>query len=280
MILYVVPTPIGNLKDMTYRGVEILNEVDAILCEDTRCTLKLLNYFNIKKKLISYHKFNEYNLLDKVIKNILDGNSYALVSDAGMPGISDPGKILINECIKRGIKVDVLPGACVAINSFILSGFKSDKFTFVGFLPYQSKKIKEVIEDIKCIYTTLIIYESPHRILKTLNILKEEFCEECNIYIGRELTKKFEENFYGTIIEAIDYFNNSNIKGEFVICIENKIPDKVEVTDELILNTYNKNLEQKNLKTKDNILKISKELGVSKNYVYDLVLKEKNKHHT
>lgn len=272
MVLYVVATPIGNIKDITYRAVEILKDSDIILCEDTRCSLKMLNYYRIKKKLISYHKFNEYKLIDKIIEDIINGVKYALISDAGMPGISDPGKILINRCIEKNIKVDVFPGACALINGFVLSGFKNDIFTFIGFLPRSTKKTRETIKLMKETYTALIIYEAPHRLLGTLNLLKNEFGENTKIYIGRELTKLFEENFRGTIEESICYFEGSKIRGEFVICIENYKNNNIQIDDDFILNEFCENKSRFNLTTKENIRKICRDNNLKKNYVYDLII--------
>ncbi len=274
MILYVVPTPIGNIKDITYRAVETLNECDVILCEDTRCSLKMLNYYGIKKKIISYHKFNEYKLLNKIIEDILNGVRYCLISDAGMPGISDPGKLLIRECINNNIKVDVLPGPCALINGMVLNGFKNDIFTFIGFLPRTKGKCLELLDKFKSLESVLIMYEAPHRLINTLNILKEKFGEQCLIHIGRELTKMFEENFRGSIKEAIDHFEKSNIRGEFVICLENIVTIKNDISTDDIIEIFNKNKETLNLSTKDNIKKICEEYNLKKNYVYNIVTKK------
>lgn len=273
MILYVVPTPIGNLGDITYRAIEVLKESDVILCEDTRCSFKMLNYYGIKKKLISYHKFNEYKMLNKIIEDILNGVKYCLISDAGMPGISDPGKILINKCIEEKIKVDVLPGACALINGIVLSGFKENIFTFIGFLPRSTKELNDTISLMKSINTLHIIYEAPHRLLKTLDVLKNEFGNR-EIYIGRELTKLFEENFRGTIMEAIDYFGTSKIRGEFVICINNtNYNTSKNLSDDEIIKMFYDNKNKYKLTTKKNIEKICVENNLKKNYVYDLVIK-------
>ncbi|BAK80603.1 16S rRNA (cytidine(1402)-2'-O)-methyltransferase [Candidatus Arthromitus sp. SFB-rat-Yit] len=274
MGLYIIGTPIGNMKDITYRAIEILNECDVILCEDTRCSLKLLNYYGIKKKLISYHKFNEFKILDRIILDIKCGNKYGIISDAGMPCISDPGQILVNKCIEEGIHVDVIPGACAVINGKILSGFYNEMFTFIGFLPKESKKLRDKINLIKNIKTVLVIYESPHRLIKTLNILGDEFGRETSIYIGRELTKMFEENFRGTIDDSIKYFSNDKIRGEYVICIENN--EKIEVIEDIqIIEEFIKN-RNLGITNKDNINKICNEYGIKKNYVYKLVTKEIN----
>lgn len=274
MILYVVGTPIGNMGDITYRAIDTLKKCDVILCEDTRCSMKMLNHYGIKKKLISYHKFNEFKMMDQIISNIKEGVKYALISDAGMPCISDPGQILVNRCIEEDIKVDVVPGPCAAINGKILSGLNNEMFTFIGFLPKASKKLKETISLMKSIHTTLIVYESPHRLIETLNLFKEEFGGDTKIYIGRELTKLFEENFRGSIGEALSYFNESKIRGEFLICIENNLKEEV-IDDDYILNEYRVNNE-KGLTDKDNIKQICTQYNLKKNYVYKLILKEKN----
>lgn len=273
MILYVVPTPIGNLGDITYRAIDTLKNSDVILCEDTRCSMKMLNYYEIKKKLVSYHKFNEYKVVDSIIENILKGVKYSLISDAGMPGISDPGKILINKCIEKGIKVDVLPGACALVNGVVLSGFNQNIFTFIGFLPKTTKELKESIELIKNTHTLHILYESPHRLLSTLDVLKRELGENKEIYVGRELTKLFEENFRGSIEEAIEYFNNQKIRGEFVLCLNNTKIEKTILSDENIIQMYYENEKKYKLTTKENIKKICSENNLKKNYVYDLIIK-------
>ncbi len=208
------------------------------------------------------------------MKDIISGNRYCLISDAGMPGISDPGKLLINECIKNNIKVDVLPGACALINGVILNGFENEMFTFLGFLPRVKGKSVELLNKFKKLNTILVIYESPHRFLFTLDLIKEEFGEDCLIYVGRELTKMFEENFRGNIKDAISHFENSNVKGEFVICIKNISSDENEISPNKIIEIFNENSEMLNLTMKDNVKKICEEYGLKKNYVYDLILNE------
>lgn len=273
MILHVIATPIGNIKDITYRAIEVLEHSDVILCEDTRCAFKLLNHYEIKKKVISYHKFNEYKLLDTILDEIKTGVKYSMISDAGMPSICDPGKILIRKCIEEGIKVDVLPGACALVNGFVLSGFNNNIFTFFGFLPRENSKLREVIEIMKSTNTVFIIYESPHRILFTLDFLRKELGGSTKVYIGRELTKLFEENFRGTLDESIAYFQNLKIRGEFVICMEKEIKQDKDVDDDFIINEFKNNEREFNLTTKENINKICREYKVKKNYVYNLIIK-------
>ncbi len=276
MVIHVIATPIGNIKDITYRAVETLKKSDIILCEDTRCALKLFNYYGIRKRVISYHKFNEYKLIDRIVDEIKNGVNYAIVSDAGMPGICDPGKDLINRCIEENIKVDVLPGACALINGFVLSGFNNNIFTFIGFLPIDNVKLREIVKIMKNINSIFVIYESPHRILNTLEFLKKEFGENVKLYIGRELTKLFEENFRGTLKEAIEYFKDRKIRGEFVICMEKEIDYIEHLDDEFVLNEFLNNRDRFNLTTKENIKKICNDNNLKKNYVYNLIIKKFN----
>jgi len=219
--LYVIPTPIGNLEDITLRAIRILNEVEEILCEDTRVSVKLINHLEISKKLTSFHQHNEHKALSRVVEKLKAGATLGLISDAGTPGISDPGFLLIRECIKEGIDVECLPGPVAFIPALVKSGIPCDRFLFEGFLPQKKgrqSKVKEIAESEK----TVIIYESPHKLLKTLNQLLE-FCEEDRqISVSRELTKKFEETVNGTVKEVLTHFENGTVKGEFVIVISGK----------------------------------------------------------
>ena len=216
--LYVIPTPIGNLEDITLRAINTLKNVDEVLCEDTRVTAKLMQHLEIQKKLSSFHQHNEHKVLLRIITKLKAGETLGLVSDAGTPGISDPGFLLIRECIKEDIEVECLPGPVAFIPALVKSGIPCDRFSFEGFLPPKKgrqTKIKEIAESKR----TTIIYESPHKLMKTLEQLKE-FCEEDRqISVSRELTKKFEQTVNGTISEVIDHFNEGIIKGEFVIII-------------------------------------------------------------
>ncbi|MFH1459501.1 MAG: 16S rRNA (cytidine(1402)-2'-O)-methyltransferase [Candidatus Omnitrophota bacterium] len=217
-ILYVVATPIGNLKDITFRAVEILSAVDIIACEDTRHTQILLKHYNIKKPLLSYFEYNKLKRIDQIISSLKDGKNIALVSDAGTPGISDPGSSLIKQVIDTGLKLEVIPGACALIAGLVVSGSLKHKFVFEGFLPVKSGARKKVLENLKAEKRSIIFYESPHRLLKTLNDI-EIVRGNCSIAIARELTKKFEQIFRGTTQEAITYFTKHKPKGEFVIII-------------------------------------------------------------
>tara|TARA_B100000780_G_scaffold206330_1_gene146796 strand:+ start:3084 stop:3758 length:675 start_codon:yes stop_codon:yes gene_type:complete len=218
MPLYIVPTPIGNLKDITYRAVEVLNKADVILAEDTRTSSKLLNHYLINGKLQSFHMHNEHKKLEGILKLLESGSLIALISDAGTPGISDPGFLLVRESIEKGIDVFCLPGATALIPALIQSGFPCDRFVFEGFLPNKKGRLTR-LEFLANESRTIILYESPHRILKTLNQFLLYFKEERKISVVRELSKKFETQFRGTIREAIEYFNINKPRGEFVISI-------------------------------------------------------------
>ena len=216
-ILYIVATPIGNLEDITLRAIRILKEVDLIAAEDTRHTLKLLNHLEISKPMISYHRHNEQVRTDNLIKELKEGKNIALVSDAGTPGICDPGEEIIKKCIEENIKVIPIPGACAMINALITSGIETKEFTFIGFLPLNKKTRKEKLEEIKKSNKTIILYEAPHKLKNTLNDLKF-ILEERNIVLARELTKVHEEYIRGSIEELIE--RADALKGEFVIIIE------------------------------------------------------------
>jgi 16S rRNA (cytidine1402-2'-O)-methyltransferase len=217
--LFLVPTPIGNLEDMTIRAIRILKEVDVILAEDTRTSAKLLEHFEIKNKLFSHHKFNEHKTVEMIARTIEDGKNVALISDAGTPGISDPGFLLVRTCIEKDIEVECLPGATALIPALVNSGFPTDRFTFEGFLPQKKgrqKKIKELITEPR----TMVFYESPFRLVKCLEQFAEFLGPNRRASVSRELSKYFEENKRGTIAELIEYFKSKAVKGEIVIVVE------------------------------------------------------------
>ncbi|MBT3207287.1 MAG: 16S rRNA (cytidine(1402)-2'-O)-methyltransferase [Bacteroidetes bacterium] len=217
--LYIIPTPIGNLEDITFRAVRILKEVDLILAEDTRTSQKLLKHYGIEKKLQSYHKFNEHKAISRIVDQFKINKNIALISDAGTPSISDPGFLLVRECLKNNIEIECLPGATALVPALVNSGFASDRFCFEGFLPQKkgrTKRIEQLVEESR----TMIFYESPYRLLKTLNQFAQFFGEDRRVSVSRELTKIYEENKRGTIIEVIDYFSEKKIKGEIVIVVE------------------------------------------------------------
>jgi 16S rRNA (cytidine1402-2'-O)-methyltransferase len=219
--LYLVPTPIGNLKDITLRALEILKSADAVLAEDTRVTSKLLNHYDIKTKLISFHAHNEHKVISNIIEELKLGKVYAQVSDAGSPAISDPGFLLVREALAEGIKIESLPGATAFVPALIKSGFSSERFIFEGFLPHKKgrqKRITSLLEEER----TMIFYESPYRLLKTLEQFTACFGEERKVSVSRELTKIYEETITGTLPEVIEYYKKSTIKGEIVLVLEGK----------------------------------------------------------
>ena len=223
--LYIVPTPIGNLEDITLRAIRVLKEVDTILAEDTRTTAFLLKHLGIEKRLISHHKYNEHAKVELVASQIAAGLSIALVSDAGTPGISDPGFLLVKTCIEAGIEVETLPGATAFVPALVQSGFPCDRFCFEGFLPQKkgrSKRLLGLAEEER----TMIFYESPYRIVKSLLQMSEIFGEDRNVSVSREITKKFEQTVRGSIVEVAAHFTEHNPKGEFVIIVEGKSAKK------------------------------------------------------
>tara|TARA_Y100000385_G_scaffold284441_1_gene342447 strand:- start:412 stop:1071 length:660 start_codon:yes stop_codon:yes gene_type:complete len=213
-----VPTPIGNLADITYRAIDVLKSVDAILAEDTRQTKKLLDHYEISQKLIPYHQHNEHKITKSIIEQITNGDSLAVCSDAGMPGISDPGFLLIREAIQAEITVVTLPGAVAAIVGIVGSGLPCDTFVYEGYLPHKKGKQTKILNLLHEKRTT-IFYESPHRIVKTLQMIHELIGPERSIVIGRELTKKFEEYIRGNTTQLLEHFDHHEPKGEFVLMI-------------------------------------------------------------
>ncbi|HEX5170518.1 MAG TPA: 16S rRNA (cytidine(1402)-2'-O)-methyltransferase [Cyclobacteriaceae bacterium] len=219
--LYIVPTPIGNLRDITLRAIETLNAVDLILAEDTRTSGILLKHYNIKRPLKSFHNFNEHRTLEGLIKRMEDGETIALISDAGTPGISDPGFLLVRASIAANIKVECLPGATAFVPALVKSGLPSDRFVFEGFLPHKKGRLtllKKLAEEER----TMIFYESPYRLIKTLEQFVEHFGGQRKASVSRELTKIHEETINGTLQEVKDYFCMKEIKGEIVVVVEGK----------------------------------------------------------
>ena len=219
--LYLVPTPIGNLKDITYRGVEVLNKVDIILAEDTRKTQKLLSHYDIQTKMFSYHTFNEHKKLQIWVDKLLSGLEIALVSDAGTPSISDPGFLLVRECMRNNISTECLPGPTAFLPALVSSGFSCDRFIFEGFLPNKKGRTKR-LRLLSNYDMTVILYESPHRLLKTLKQLSELLGSDQLVSVSREISKIHEENKRGKIKEIINYYELKKPKGEFVIIISKK----------------------------------------------------------
>lgn len=219
--LYLIPTPIGNLEDITLRALRILKEVNIVLAEDTRTSRKLFSHYDIDTNLAPFHMHNEHKVLQKWIDRIKSGETIALVSDAGTPAISDPGFLLVRECVKNDIEVDCLPGATAFVPALVNSGYPSDKFVFEGFLPVKKgrqTRLKLLSEEKR----TIVFYESPHRIVKTLSLFCEYFGEDREVSVSREISKMFEETKRGSAKEVMEYFEQKKPKGEFVIIVEGK----------------------------------------------------------
>ena len=275
--IYLVATPIGNLEDITLRAINTLKEADIIAAEDTRHTLKLLNHYNIKKPLISYHRHNEEIKKEILINKVLDGLNIAIVTDAGTPGISDPGEEVVKEAIKNNIEVIPIPGACALINGLIVSGLNTKEFSFFGFLPLNKKNREEVIEKIKHENKTVIIYEAPHKLLKTLNDILVNI-GDVNCVIAKEITKIHEEFIRDKISNVINKFNNQeSIKGEYIVLldlngycnIENK--SNINVVERTIEEQY-KYYESQGMDKKNIIKQIAKNKNVPKNDIYKLFI--------
>lgn len=219
MKLFLVPTPIGNMEDITLRALRVLREVDFVLCEDTRTTKNLLRHYEIEQRCMAYHIHNEHQQLKQIIAQIKTSQSVALVSDAGTPGISDPGFLLLRECIAEGIEVECLPGATALIPAVVNSGLPCDSFYFNGFLPHKKGK-ESTLRRLSEMKETVVFYESPHRLAKTLVMMQSFFAEDTPISISRELTKIHEENFRGTLADAIAHFSvDKEVKGEIVVVV-------------------------------------------------------------
>ena len=266
-ILYVVATPIGNLEDITLRAIRVLQEVDLIAAEDTRHTLKLLNHLDISKPLISYHRHNEDVKSDILIEKLKEGKNIALVSDAGTPGICDPGEEIIKKCIELEINVVPIPGACAMINSLICSGISTKEFTFLGFLPLNKKLRKNKLDEIEKSNKTIIIYEAPHKLQTTLKDLQTILTDERKIVLAREVTKIHEEFIRENIENLIE--KTQNIKGEIVLIIEeNKNIVEENKLNSLSLEEHYKFYEDQGFSKKDIIKKIAKDRNVNKDNIY------------
>ena len=264
--LYIVATPIGNLEDITLRAIRILKEVDLIAAEDTRHTLKLLNHLEISKPLISYHRHNEEERKENLIDKLKEGKNIAIVSDAGTPGICDPGEVIIKECIEEGINSVPIPGACAMINALIASGISTKEFTFIGFLPLNKKTRKQKLEEIKNSDKTIMLYEAPHKLNTTLKELSSILTNDRQVVLAREITKIHEEYIRGNIEEIL---NKDNLKGEMVLIIEgNKNMEKENDLNKLSLEEHYKYYENLNFEKKEIIKKIAKDRNVSKNEIY------------
>ncbi len=271
--LYICPTPIGNLEDITYRTLRVLNEVDLIAAEDTRHSVKLLNHFEISKPLTSYYEHNKDSKGIYLINKLIEGENIALISDAGMPGISDPGEDLIKLAIENNIEVDVLPGATAFVIALVSSGLNTHRFTFEGFLDRDKKLRRNRLEEIKEEYKTMIFYESPHRLKETLKDMLKIFGNR-QISINRELTKKYQEIIRNDIESIINLFNEKDIKGEFVLIVEGFKGEKTLVNDysNLTEREYVEILLEEGINKKEAIKVVCKERKLKKDIVYKQVL--------
>jgi 16S rRNA (cytidine1402-2'-O)-methyltransferase len=271
-ILYLVPTPIGNLKDITLRALEVLESVDLIAAEDTRQSLKLLSHFNIRKTLISYHQHNEQGRSQNIIDQIKEGKNIAIISDAGSPGISDPGSVIVAKCIQQGIEFVVLPGATAITTALVYSGMDTTKFIFRGFLPRENKDRKPIIDDLIDRSETLIFYEAPHRLLNTLEFLKENLGNR-KISMCRELTKLYEEIIRLTLEEAVEYYKQNSPRGEYVLVIEGKSKEAIDKDerskwDSLTIEEHIVRYMDDGISKKDAMKKVAKDRDLPKSEIY------------
>jgi 16S rRNA (cytidine1402-2'-O)-methyltransferase len=218
-MLYFVPTPIGNLEDITYRAIKVLKDVDLILCEDTRVSGKLLKHFNIATSMLAYHQHNEHKLTENIVEKLKGGQNLAIITDAGTPGISDPGFLLARACAEHQLEMTCLPGATAFVPALVTSGLPNDKFVFEGFLPPKKGRQKK-LQALKEEYRTMIFYESPYKLIRTLKDIEKTFGSSRQISVSREISKLFEEIKHGSVNEVLGYFENKKLKGEFVLVLE------------------------------------------------------------
>ena len=271
-MLYLVPTPIGNLGDISARCRQTLEDADFIAAEDTRVTLKLLNHLGIKKSLVSYYEHNKAFRGDKIVERILSGETCALVSDAGSPAISDPGEDLVKQCAAAGIPVCAIPGPCAAITALSISGQSTGRFCFEGFLSTAKKSRREHLDSLRSEQRTMIFYEAPHKLVPTLEDLRQAFGDDRGISLCRELTKLHEEVVRTTLGEAVARYTENPPKGEFVLIVAGAQPEEKEAPTETDAAARVTQLMQEGLSRKDAVKQAAKELGLPKNVVYDIAL--------
>ena len=276
--LYLCATPIGNLEDMTFRAVRILKEVDVIAAEDTRNSVKLLNHFDIHTPMTSYHEFNKIDKGQYLVKRLLEGENIALITDAGMPGISDPGEELVRMCRDAGVPVTAVPGACACVTALVISGRPTRRFCFEAFLPTDKKERRAVLEELKTDTRTSIIYEAPHRLVKTLQELLNELGDR-KITVCKELTKKHETGFETTLKEAVPYYEQNEPRGEYVLVLEGCSRQQMEqeaqdAWKEMSLGDHMKLYEEQGMNRKDAMKQVAKDRGVGKREIYQALLEE------
>lgn len=275
--LYLCATPIGNLEDMTFRVIRTLKEVDLIAAEDTRNSIKLLNHFEIQTPMTSYHEYNKYEKGRKLVEKLQDGMNIALITDAGTPGISDPGEELVKMCYEAGISVTSLPGAAACITALTLSGLSTRRFAFEAFLPTDKKEKELVLQEIERETRTIIMYEAPHRLLKTLKMLSERLGKERRITICRELTKRHETAFATTLEEACAYYNEQPPKGECVLVIEGRSHEQIAQEEkaqweEMSIEEHMEHYLSQGIDKKEVMKKVAKDRGVSKRDIYNALI--------
>lgn len=274
--LYLCATPIGNLEDMTFRCIRILKEVDLIAAEDTRNSIKLLNHFEIKTPMTSYHEYNKIEKGHKLVEHLLNGEDIALITDAGTPGISDPGEELVKMCQEAGIVVTAVPGAAACITALTISGLSTRRFAFEAFLPADKKERQAVLDELKEETRTIVLYEAPHRLVKTLQLLYDTIGNR-KISICRELTKKHETVFAATMEEALAYYNNHEPKGECVMVIEGKSRDEIRAEEqahweEMTIEEHMEYYESQGIDRKEAMKRVAKDRGIGKRDVYKALL--------
>lgn len=275
--LYLCATPIGNLEDMTFRVIRTLKEVDLIAAEDTRNSIKLLNHFEIQTPMTSYHEYNKYEKGRKLVEKLQDGMNIALITDAGTPGISDPGEELVKMCYEAGISVTSLPGAAACITALTLSGLSTRRFAFEAFLPTDKKEKELVLQEIERETRTIIMYEAPHRLLKTLKMLSERLGKERRITVCRELTKRHETAFATTLEEACAYYNEQPPKGECVLVIEGRSREQIAQEEkaqweEMSIEEHMEHYLLQGIDKKEAMKKVAKDRGVSKRDIYNALI--------
>ena len=275
--VYLWATPIGNLEDMTFRVIRTLKEVDLIAAEDTRNSIKLLNHFEIQTPMTSYHEYNKYEKGRKLVEKLQDGMNIALITDAGTPGISDPGEELVKMCYEAGISVTSLPGAAACITALTLSGLSTRRFAFEAFLPTDKKEKELVLQEIERETRTIIMYEAPHRLLKTLKMLSERLGKERRITVCRELTKRHETAFATTLEEACAYYNEQPPKGECVLVIEGRSREQIAQEEkaqweEMSIEEHMEHYLSQGIDKKEAMKKVAKDRGVSKRDIYNALI--------
>ena len=278
--LFLFATPIGNLNDITARALATLREVELIAAEDTRNSIKLLNYFQIKTPMTSYHEYNKFEKAEQIIQWLKSGKNIALITDAGTPAISDPGEVLVARCIEEGLHVTSLPGCCACITALTLSGLSTRRFCFEGFLPTDKKEKKMILGELERETRTIILYEAPHHLKRTLQELYETLGER-RITLCRELTKKFETVFSTTLEEALTYYNENEPKGEYVLVLEglnrqSLILDKQEEWSRLSIEEHMQVYIDQGIDKKEAMKKVAADRGISKRTVYQNLLKNQN----